>query len=120
KAARNAALKAVILVDQGGMTLYHLTTEKGKKLRCTRACVKFWPPLVVRRGEKLLAGKGVVKKQLATVKRPDGRRQVTNAGPALYRCALDAKAGEVNGQGVRNIWFAISPSGKIVKTRPRS
>jgi predicted lipoprotein with Yx(FWY)xxD motif len=115
---RSATLKAVILVNQGGLTLYHLTTEKGKKLRCTGACVKFWPPLLVPRGGKPLAGKGIAKKKLGTIRRPDRRLQVTYAGLALYRYAGDLKAGETRGQGVQNTWFAISPSGRIVKTKP--
>ena len=33
----------------------------------------------------------------------------------LYRYSADSKAGQTNGEGVQNIWYAISPSGALVK-----
>jgi predicted lipoprotein with Yx(FWY)xxD motif len=113
---RNVALNAVILVDQSGMTVYRLTTEKGKSLRCTGPCVKAWPPLLLRRGAKPQAGKGVTKAKLATIRRPDGSLQVTYFGFALYRFVGDQKPGQANGQGLQKVWYAVAPSGRIVKT----
>ena len=111
---RNTALDATILVDQTGMAVYHLTSEKGRKLVCKGACVKFWPPLVLKRGAKPAAGKGAVKAKLGTIRRPDGRLQVTYAGLPLYRFAGDLKRGDVNGQGVQKSWFVVTPSGRIL------
>ena len=92
-AARNASLNATVLVTQRGMTLYHLGTEEGGKIACTGACASVWPPLLVSSSAKLAAGPGVSKGKLGTVRRPDGRRQVTYAGLALYRYSGDRKAG---------------------------
>ncbi len=99
------------------MTLYHLTAEKGKKVVCTGACVQFWPPLVVKKGAKLTTGTGLNPKMLGTIRRPDGRYQVTYAGFALYLFATDKKPGQVNGEGVEKSWFAISPTGRLVVKR---
>jgi hypothetical protein len=33
----------------------------------------------------------------------------------LYRYSADSKAGQTNGEGIQNIWYAISPSGAPVK-----
>jgi hypothetical protein len=63
---------------------------------------------------------------LGTVRRPDGKVQITYAGMPLYLYAGDKKPGSVAGQGVGAVrwlggtWNAISPSGAIVKTIPAS
>jgi len=85
KAARNASLHASILVTRDGMTLYHLTAEHGTKVSCTGACASRWPPLLVPAGAVPVAGNGILKSKLGTIVRPDGRRQVTYGGFALYR-----------------------------------
>jgi len=104
-----------ILVSSSGLTLYHMTSEKRGSIGCTGACAKFWPPLLLSAGAKPKAGAGVSAAKLGTLKRPDGHLQVTYNGLALYRYSLDRKAGDVKGEGVEGIWFAINPSGKIVK-----
>jgi predicted lipoprotein with Yx(FWY)xxD motif len=115
KAAPNKTLKTSILVDQNGRTLYHLTTEKGTKFTCTGACAAIWPPLTIAKGAKPTAGPGISRSKLGTITRPDGRIQVTYAGVTLYRYSGDGKAGDVKGEGFMKIWYAISPSGGLVK-----
>jgi predicted lipoprotein with Yx(FWY)xxD motif len=113
------ALGASILVDRAGMTLYHFTAEKGKKIRCTGRCATLWPPLLIARAAKPRAGAGADKKKLGTVRRPDGRMQVTYSGLALYRYSGDRKPGEAKGEGFRRAWFAITPSGRLL-TKPKN
>lgn len=114
KAANNSKFGS-LLVTASGMTLYHYTAEKGRVIACTGACAKFWPPLLVT--TKPTAGAGVSAGKLSTVKRPDGKTQVTYAGFALYRYAADKKAGDVNGQGVQNAWFAVTSAGTLAKAK---
>jgi Secreted repeat of unknown function len=57
----------------------------------------------------------VTAAKLGTIKRPDGRLQVTYNGLALYRYDDDKKAGQAKGQGEAGIWYAITPAGKITK-----
>ena len=52
---------------------------------------------------------------LDEIRRPDGRYQVTYAGLALYTFASDKRPGDARGEGVEKVWFAISPSGRLVK-----
>ena len=111
----NTALDAVILISPRGMTLYHFTPEKGKKIVCTGKCAVFWPPLQIKRGAKPTAARGLDKKKLGTIRRPNGRYQVTYAGFALYTFAADKRRGDVNGQGVEKSWYAIGPNGRLVK-----
>jgi hypothetical protein len=70
-----------------------------------------WLPLVIPAGVRPISGPGVVASMLGTVKRPDGRVQVTYDGFPLYLFSGDTKAGEVNGQGSGGIWHALAPSG---------
>ncbi|TML88893.1 MAG: hypothetical protein E6G08_06635 [Actinobacteria bacterium] len=118
RAAPNATLGKTTLVTAAGMTLYHLTGESAAKFTCMGACAKAWPPLVVAKGAKLRAGTGLSAGSLGVVRRPDGRRQVTYAGLPLYRYGRDAKAGDVKGEGVGGIWFAVTPAGGAAPAPP--
>jgi len=104
-----------LLVNAAGMTLYHYTPDKHGTVKCTAACAKFWPPLVVARGTKPKAGAGVSAAKLSTLKRPDGTTQVTYAGFPLYRYSGDAKPGDVKGQGFQGVWHAVTPAGTLAK-----
>jgi predicted lipoprotein with Yx(FWY)xxD motif len=104
-----------LLATASGMTLYHMTSEKPGTIKCTGGCVQFWPPLLLGGNTKPTAGSGVTSSKLGTIRRPDGRVQVTYNGMALYRYSLDKKPGDVKGQGVEGIWFAVTPAGKLAK-----
>ena len=114
KAAHNSKYGS-LLVNAAGMTLYHYAPDKHGTVKCTAACAKFWPPLVVARGAKPKAGAGVSAAKLSTVKRPDGTTQVTYAGFPLYRYSADTKAGEVKGQGFQGVWHAVTAAGTLAK-----
>ncbi len=115
RGTHNKALDATILISPSGLTLYHMTAEKGKKVVCTGQCAQFWPPLLIKRNAKPTSGTGLDPKKLGTIRRPDGRFQVTYAGFPLYTFAGDKKPGQANGEGVEKIWFAVGSNGKIVK-----
>jgi predicted lipoprotein with Yx(FWY)xxD motif len=117
--AKNSAL-GIILVGASGRTLYHDSAEPKNVVKCTGGCVSQWPPLLVEAGAKPVAGPGVTPSWLGTVKRPDGKLQVTYRGMALYLFSGDRKAGDVNGQGRGAIWHAIAPSGAIVTKSVKS
>ena len=120
KTAKNTTLNTTIIVNKSGLTLYHLISEKGKKFVCTGSCATIWPPLTVHKGSKPVAGSGITQSKLGMIKRPDGRIQVTYYGMTLYRYSADSKAGQTNGEGIQNIWYAISPTGKLVKNASSS
>ena len=62
---------------------------------------------MITAGAKPVAGAGVTAAKLGTVKRPDGKIQVTYNGLPLYLFAGDSKAGDVKGQGVGGIWHVV-------------
>ena len=105
KTASNGTLKATVLVNAQGMTLYHLSGEEGGKFICTSsACVQVWHPLTVT-----TASTPTGSVALATVKRPDGSVQVTYKGEPLYTFAQDTAPGQANGQGIKDVgtWSAV-------------
>ena len=111
KTAFNKKLGKTVLDTPGGLTLYRNTQEKNHRIRCTGGCAKAWPPLLVAAGSKPVAGAGIVQAKLATIKRPDGKTQVTYGGWPLYRFASDSKPGDANGQGIEGIWFSVTVAG---------
>ncbi len=112
--AKNPTLGKIV-VNSRGFTLYHNTKEKGS-IKCTGACTAVWPPLIVGKTATVKAGPGINLAKLGKIKRPDGRFQVTYFGKPLYRYAPDAKAGNINGEGIGGIWFALKTSGALAKT----
>jgi predicted lipoprotein with Yx(FWY)xxD motif len=110
-AARNAKLHHTILVNGAGRSLYTLSAERHGRFICTdRTCLSFWTPLVVP-GASRPTGTGV--RSLGTVRRPDGKRQVTYRGRPLYTFNDDGRAGDVNGEGFRDVgvWHAAMAHG---------
>jgi predicted lipoprotein with Yx(FWY)xxD motif len=94
-----------ILATPKKQALYYWRVEKraGGKIRCTGSCAKAWPPLYA---------KGAVPRKIrgiagtfGTVRRPDGRRQITFNGLAIYSYAHEGPTqvlcNNVNG------WFVV-------------
>jgi len=104
--AHSSSLGSTVLTANNGLTLYSLSAEKNGRFICTGSCLKAWHPLVVAAGVKPA---GPVA--LGTIKRPDGRRQVTFEGRPLYTFDSDSKKGEASGEGIKDVgtWHAATP-----------
>ena len=105
-----------ILVDSRGRTLYLFKKDSRGKSRCSGACAIAWPPLL-RASGKPTVGRGARASKVGTIKRSDGRRQVTYNGHPLYTFVMDTKAGQTHGEGFRAFgarWFVVSPAGKQI------
>ena len=97
--ANNKTLGKKILVNRKGMTLYSLSVERKGKFVCTDSmCLSLWRPLTIAKGS---VATGI--SHLMVVKRPDGRRQVAYRGGPLYTFAEDTRAGDVKGNGFRDV-----------------
>jgi predicted lipoprotein with Yx(FWY)xxD motif len=103
-----------IVVDGEGRTLYVLLADESSESTCYDECEDNWPALTVD-GDPV-AGEGVDGSLLGTSARTDGSMQVTLDGHPLYHFGGDQAAGDVNGQGVGDVWFVVSPSGKTIQT----
>src|SRR5439155_8529020 len=71
-----------ILFDGRGFALYAFTRDPRDRSVCRGACAAAWPPYVIRTPPR--ADAGVESSLLGTVRRSDGRLQVTYARRPLY------------------------------------
>ena len=104
-----------ILVDSRGRTLYVLSADSARKSRCFGACAQNWPPLRVSR--KPTVGRGLRASKIGTIRRRDGKPQVTYNRHPLYRFVGDTRAGQTHGQGIVAFggrWSVVSPAGRPV------
>jgi predicted lipoprotein with Yx(FWY)xxD motif len=117
KEAQSESLGATVLTRTNGHTLYSLSVETHGRFVCTGGCLGTWKPLVVSRGVK---PKGPVR--LGTIRRPDGKTQVTFKGRPLYSFNGDTKAGEANGEGFKDVgtWHAAKVAGASMSPAPEA
>lgn len=105
----------VALTDRRGFALYRFTHDTNAASTCYGAYAGAWPPYVVSRGEaRDLADTRLV----GTIRRTDGRLQVTYAGHPLYYYVGDRRPGQVLCQGVTEFgggWFVVAPSGRLIR-----
>ena len=104
-----------ILVDGHGRTLYLFASDKKGKSACSGACAAYWPPLIA--SGKPHAVTGAKASLLGTIRRSDGRRQVTYRHHPLYKYAGDGAKGQTNGQGLDDFggeWWVLSPAGNKI------
>jgi predicted lipoprotein with Yx(FWY)xxD motif len=102
-----------MLVDGDGRTLYAFTKDKGDQSACSGQCAANWPALT----GTATAGTGVQASLLSTSMQASGKSQVTYGGKPLYYYAGDAKPGDVNGEGVGDVWFAVGGDGQLVQKK---
>ncbi|MFE4812872.1 hypothetical protein ACFQ9Y_17290 [Peribacillus simplex] len=94
------------LADSKRMTLYFFKNDKSGKSNCMGDCLKKWPPFMER---DFTVPKGFDEKDFGTIKREDtGEEQVTYKGFPLYYFVNDKAAGDVNGEGVKNVWYIVN------------
>jgi len=113
---------AQILVTAQGMALYVYAPDKKNQSVCYTTCAKFWPPLLVPSGTALPTVETNLSLTFAPAKRSNQTVQCAFGGAPLYTFLNDKKAGDINGQGVQGIWWAVvvaagSPAA-LVKTSP--
>jgi predicted lipoprotein with Yx(FWY)xxD motif len=107
--------KGKILVTRSGATVYVFLKDSKNKDKCAPipGCTSVWP-LVTSKG-KPVAGPGVQKSKLGTIK-VGGKTQVTYAGHPLYTYSAEPKGTSYVGISMFGAnWDAITASGKLVK-----
>ena len=69
--------------------LYYWQVEKraGGKVRCIGSCAKAWPPLIVKSAKRVTRKIAGLSGVFGTVRRPDGRLQVTRNKLPVYTYA---------------------------------
>jgi predicted lipoprotein with Yx(FWY)xxD motif len=105
-----------ILFDSRRRALYAFTADPRDRSVCSGDCADAWPPYIL--SGSLRAPAGVDQSLLGTIRRADGRRQVTIDGRPLYYYVGDTGPGVVRCQNVREfggLWLVVRPSGKLVR-----
>lgn len=109
--ARSSAYGRV-LFDANGQVVYAFEIDRRNQSNCTSAdCVKAWPPVLTR--EMPTAGAGVAARLLGTIRRRDGRLQVTYKGRPLYFYEHETP-GEIRCHNVDlhgGLWWVVTPRG---------
>ena len=114
-AALVKAVPARILVTATGMTLYTFALDKPDKSAGYGPCAKYWPPLLVPKGDHPAARMTGVQGTFGMALRTGGTPQLTYDGAPLYTFLGDQKAGQMNGQGStasHGYWWVVVADGK--------
>lgn len=100
-----------VVVDGEGMTVYMFDsdTQGSGESTCEGQCAANWPAVTTDSETPVVDG---VTGEVGTITGVDGATQVTLNGWPLYYFAGDAAAGDVNGQGVNDVWWVLSPAGE--------
>ncbi|MEV4600373.1 hypothetical protein AB0K15_23590 [Amycolatopsis sp. NPDC049253] len=105
-----------ILTDSSGRTLYAFADDISGTSTCGDGCLATWPALT---GDKdFHAGAGADQKLLTATERTPGVEQAKYGKWPLYYYVGDQGPGDVDGQGVDNLWFAVGADGKLIKKTP--
>ncbi len=100
-----------MLFDTTRQAIYIFENDSKGKSVCYGECAEAWPPVFTDGKPK--AGNGVKASMLGTVKRRDGKLQVSYAGKPLYYYAHE-KPGEVRCHNVNlngGLWWVVGPDG---------
>jgi predicted lipoprotein with Yx(FWY)xxD motif len=106
-----------VLFDGRGYVLYAFTKDAKGKSACSGACARAWPPYVISRPTGRIGG-GLDARKIGTIKRADGKLQVTYAGRPLYYYVGDDGPGVIRCQNVFEYggdWLVVRASGALVR-----
>ena len=106
-----------IIVDDHGMTAYYFTKDQANagKSVWSGDCLVAWPSIPAAADTP--PGTGITAK-LGSITRDDGSKQVTVNGMPVYLFQKDKTPGDVTGQGVGKVWYAVAPDGSMITTAP--
>ena len=95
-----------ILATRKKQALYFWNVEKRDfKVHCTGSCARAWPPLIVKSRSAVPRRIRGIRGTFGTIRRPDGRLQVTHNRLPIYTYAherpTEVKCDNVNG------WFVV-------------
>jgi predicted lipoprotein with Yx(FWY)xxD motif len=98
-----------VIANAAGMTLYVFVDDllTSAPSACVGDCHNDWPPAFARGSVRVAAG---ITGRIGTVDRFGQGRQLTMDGRPLYTFSGDTP-GELRGNGIGNIWWAMTPSG---------
>lgn len=107
-----------ILVNGRGYTVYAFTKDRRNQDNCQKSstCLRVWPP-VTTTGTPI-AGPGVKRSLIGTIKLKTGAKQLTYGGHPLYTYIADSHPAETIYVNISNLggrWPAVNAAGQEVK-----
>lgn len=103
-----------VVADAAGKVLYLYVPDGAATVSTVPAgALTLWPP-VQATGVPTL-GPGLTAKP-STGAQPNGQQWVLYNGHLLYGYTGDTKAGEVNGNALSNVWYAVTAAGEPVQS----
>lgn len=94
------------LADSDGMTLYYFKNDEPGKSNATGDVLESWPAFTA---EEFEVPAGFDEDDFDTIEREDtGEEQVTYKEYPLYYFAKDKEKGDVNGEGVKDVWYIVN------------
>jgi predicted lipoprotein with Yx(FWY)xxD motif len=98
-----------VIANGAGMTLYVFVDDllTSAPSACIGDCHNDWPPALARGHVRVASG---ITGRIGTIDRFGQGRQLTMDGRPLYTFSGDTP-GELRGNGIGNIWWAMTPSG---------
>jgi predicted lipoprotein with Yx(FWY)xxD motif len=103
-----------VLATSRGLSLYVFDGDSRNKSTCSGACAKKWKPLLASGKVVAARGSGVNARKLGTIKRSDGKRQVTYYHRPLYTYYRDKTKANLHGQGQMQFgawWYLVDTKG---------
>ncbi len=94
-----------VLATPTRQAIYVWNREPRGTIRCTGACAKAWPPVLVKKGVRVPMHVRGIKGDFGTIRRPGGARQLTLDRRPLYTYAHE-RPGQVLCNDVDD-WFAV-------------
>jgi predicted lipoprotein with Yx(FWY)xxD motif len=109
-----------IIVDAKGMTAYYFDKDvpNSGSSSCSGECAVAWPSITAASATP--AVDDGITATVGTITGVAGETQITVNGLPIYLFQKDAAPGDVNGQGVGDVWWVIAPDGtKITDPLPQ-
>jgi predicted lipoprotein with Yx(FWY)xxD motif len=92
------------LANEKGMTLYYFENDPPDASTCFESCATTWP---IFHAEWIDLPIGLNREDFDEIGRVDGIYQTTYKGHPLYLYSGDCNSGEIYGEGVNGMWFAM-------------
>jgi predicted lipoprotein with Yx(FWY)xxD motif len=103
-----------VLTNGDGLTLYYFRNDEPGKSNCNEPCSDTWPPVPA---DEPVDTSALERSLLGSITRDDGTEQLAYDGLPLYLFKDDAAPGDVKGQGLSNVWFAVAADGSEIGPR---
>jgi predicted lipoprotein with Yx(FWY)xxD motif len=96
-------------LDGKALYIFKSDVKSSGESTCYDACIAAWPAYLVDSADY----KAELAGDFSVITRKDGSYQLAYNGWPLYYFAGDAKAGDVNGQGVGEVWYVANYKAEV-------